>query len=46
VVRHHHPPVHPPRHFQQRQSTHQANTRLHHPLECQCQTILLDRYRR
>ncbi|MDQ4092520.1 MAG: IS630 family transposase [Actinomycetota bacterium] len=40
------PPVHPSGHFQQCQSLDQADTRLHHALEHQRQTVRLDRHRR
>ena len=46
LVWHHHPPVHPSGHFQQCQSLNQADTRLHHALERQRQTVRLDRHRR
>ena len=46
LVRHHHPPVHPPRHLHLRQRPDQTDPRLHRPLEHRRQTVHLDRHRR
>jgi len=45
LVRHHHPPGHPPRHFRIRPSPGPDYPRLHRLMECQSATVRVDRDR-